>query len=285
MKGSTSIGIILGTVAILGSFLLEGGRADNLFLLPPMIIVIVGTLAAGLAGHSFKLFFQMPYLIRLTLNPPEYDIKGIIQQVVLFSAIARKEGLLSLENRLKDAKHPYLRKIFENVIDGADPEALESLVDNEIQAITDRHLVNIGFFNKLGGYSPTMGIIGTVMGLIATLASVGSEPTVLIANIASAFIATLWGIFMANIVWLPIADKLRFLHDEEMQVLHIIINGVKAMQKGEIPMVIHAKLVSALPLSEQKSVFISPKFKEEAQVIMAQKETEKNRKSSQDPTI
>lgn len=272
MKGSTFIGIIIGTIAILGSFLIEGGKAEYLFLIPPMIIVIVGTLAAGLAGHSFEVFGRIPKLISITMNPPTYDTKGIIQQIVFFASIARKEGLLSLESKLKDAKHPYLRKLFENVIDGADPESLDQLVENEIHTITERHLVNIGFFNKLGGYSPTMGIIGTVMGLIATLASVGSEPTVLIANIASAFIATLWGIFMANIVWLPIADKLRYLHDEEMQVLYIIINGIKSMQKGEIPMLIHAKLVSALPLSEQKNVVLPQRIKEESKVIIAERD-------------
>lgn len=271
MKGSTFIGIIIGTVAILGSFLWEGGKATYLFLLPPMTIVIVGTLAAGLAGHSFEVFRSIPKLIKLTMYPPKYDIKGIIAQVVHFAAVARKEGLLSLELQLKNANHPYLAKLMENVIDGADPDAMDDVVESELNAITERHLVNIGFFNKLGGYSPTMGIIGTVMGLIATLASVGSEPAELIANIASAFIATLWGIFMANIVWLPIADKLRFLHDQEMQVLNIIISGVKAMQKGEIPLVIHAKLVSALPLSEQKSVILPKKYKDEAQEIMAGK--------------
>ncbi|MBX3045299.1 MAG: MotA/TolQ/ExbB proton channel family protein [Candidatus Kapabacteria bacterium] len=269
MKGSTLTGIIIGTIAILGSFLWEGGKTAYLFLLPPMVIVIVGTLAAGLAGHSFEVFRKIPLLIKITMKPPEYDIKGIILQIVNLAAMARREGLLSLENQLKNVKHPYLGKLLENVIDGADPEALDQLVDNELHAMTERHLVYIGFFNKLGGYSPTMGIIGTVMGLIATLASVGSEPEVLIANIASAFIATLWGIFMANIVWLPVADKLRFLHDEEMKVLNIIINGIKSMQKGEIPLVIHAKLVSALPLSEQKTIIIPKIYKDEAQEMMA----------------
>jgi chemotaxis protein MotA len=268
MKSSTLIGIILGTVAILGSFLFEGGKAEYLFLIPPMVIVIVGTLSAGLAGHSFAVIKKIPLLLKLTIVPPEYDVKGIISQIVNFSAIARREGLLALELQISKSKHPYLKKLLENVIDGADPESIEQLVDNELVTITERHMVYIGFFNKLGGYSPTMGIIGTVMGLISTLASVGSEPAVLIANIASAFIATLWGIFMANIVWLPVADKLRFLHDEEMQVLNIIINGVKSIQRGDIPMVIHAKLVSALPLSEQKDVILPKKFKDEAQELV-----------------
>ncbi|MDX9790903.1 MAG: MotA/TolQ/ExbB proton channel family protein [Candidatus Kapaibacterium sp.] len=267
MKSSTLFGIIIGTIAILGSFLLEGGKTEYLFLLPPMIIVIVGTLAAGLAGHSFQVFLNIPKLIKISISPPEYDVKGIITQIVYFASIARKDGLLALEEQMKNAKHPYLRKWMENLIDGADHEALDTLTDIELQAIADRHFQNIGFFNKLGGYSPTMGIIGTVMGLIATLASVGSEPAVLIANIASAFIATLWGIFMANIVWLPTADKLRFLHEEEVKILNIIINGVKSIQKGDIPLVIHAKLVSSLPLNAQKDIILPSKYKIEAREL------------------
>ncbi|GAB1371136.1 flagellar motor protein [Candidatus Kapaibacterium sp.] len=274
MKNSTLIGIIIGTIAILGSFLLEGGKSESLFLIPPMIIVIIGTLAAGLAGHSFNVFRKIPALIKYTISPPHHDIKSIILQIVNFAASARREGLLSLENKLSSAKHPYLKKLMENVIDGADQESLEHLAENELNSITERHLVYIGFFNKLGGYSPTMGIIGTVMGLIATLSAVGSDPNELIANIASAFIATLWGIFMANIVWLPIADKLRFLHDEEMVVLNVIINGVKSIQKGDIPLVIHAKLVSALPISEQSSVILPKKYKDEAKELNQLNQTE-----------
>ncbi len=268
MKSSTLFGIILGTVAILGSFLLEGGKTEYLFLIPPMVIVIVGTLSAGLAGHSFKVVKKIPFLIKLTISPPEYDVKGIISQIVTYSAIARREGLFALEKQLSNAKHPYLKKLLENVIDGTESESLEQLIDNEIACLTERHLTFIGFFNKLGGYSPTMGIIGTVMGLISTLASVGSDPSVLIANIASAFIATLWGIFMANIVWLPIADKLRFLHDEEISVINIITTGVKSIQRGDIPMIIHNKLIAALPLNEQKDVILPKIYKDEAQELI-----------------
>jgi chemotaxis protein MotA len=104
----------------------------------------------------------------------------------------------------------------------------------------------------MGGYSPTMGIIGTVMGLIATLAAAGGDPNDLIRSIASAFIATLWGVFMANIVWLPIADKLKNIHHEEHLFMDMIVEGVLAIQAGEIPSVIKAKLNSMLPSGEQE---------------------------------
>ena len=147
-----------------------------------------------------------------------------------------------------------MRKLFQVAIDGADPDTIQKVSESEIEYITERHLANINLFNKLGGFSPTMGIIGTVMGLISTLASAGSEPKVLIHHIASAFIATMWGIFMANIVWLPIADKLRNLHTEEIQMLQVMVDGVYSVQLGETPSVIRAKLVGAFPLSQQPRI-------------------------------
>ncbi|MGB9913072.1 MAG: motility protein A, partial [Candidatus Kapaibacteriota bacterium] len=118
--------------------------------------------------------------------------------------------------------------------------------------MNERHNINITLFQKLGGYSPTMGIIGTVMGLIATLASAGSDPTVLIKHIATAFIATMWGIILANLLWLPIGDKLRVLNLEEIELMQMILDGTLAIQLGEIPSVVRAKLLASLPLSEQE---------------------------------
>ncbi|MBK9249403.1 MAG: MotA/TolQ/ExbB proton channel family protein [Ignavibacteria bacterium] len=251
MKASTLIGIVLGTLAIFGSFMLEGGTFDSLWVLPAIVIVLGGTLAATLAGSSFEQFKRIPRLISIAFFPPKFEIQAIINQIVNFSAIARREGILGLERRKEEIKHPFLRKLLEVSIDGADPAALLQTAETDMDFITERHLANISLFTKMGGYSPTMGIIGTVMGLISSLAAAGSEPTVLIHHIATAFIATMWGIFMANIIWLPLGDKLRTLHSEEMQLLHVITSGVHSVQLGETPTVVRAKLMSALPLSQQ----------------------------------
>ncbi len=255
MKGSTLFGIILGLVAILGSFFLEGGTPDMLFLIPGMTIVIVGTLAAGLAGHDFAMMKRMPKLIKIAISPPVYNLREILEQIIEYASIARRDGILALEGRLKNAKHPYLKKFFEICIDGATPETFTRIANSEIHNISERHMFNIGFFNKLGGYSPTMGIIGTVMGLILSFASVGADPNVLIRHIGTAFIATLWGILMANIVWLPLGDKLRTIHDHEINVLQMMMEGVEAVQAGETPTVIRARLISAFPLEEQELIY------------------------------
>jgi chemotaxis protein MotA len=254
MKGSTFVGILLGITAIFGAFFWEGGSFSTLFLLPAMLIVLGGTLAAGLAGSSFEMFFRMPILFFIVISPKVYDWKLILDQIVKFASLARRDGILSLEEKLNTLNHPFMKKLFQVMIDGSDSDTLNHLAEVELQNLTDRHMENIGFFNKLGGYSPTMGIIGTVMGLISTFSAAGSDPNILIQHIASAFIATLWGIFMANIVWLPIADKLRFLHDREVKLMSFVLNGVQGVHSGETPTVILTRLAAAFPINQQDEI-------------------------------
>ena len=258
MRNSTLIGLALGFAAIFGAFVLEGGSLSSLFLLPALLIVLGGTFAAAIIGSSVAHVARLPRFIALALFPPTYDPVRTIDTIVGLSITARREGLLALERRLDGLDHPYLRKLFQYAVDGVDPQTLRQIAENELYFIGERHQVNIQLFIKMGGYSPTMGIIGTVMGLIATLGAVGGDPGELIRHIASAFIATLWGIFMANIVWLPIGDKLRSLHEQEMQLLHMMVEGVIAVQLGEIPSVIRAHLISVLPLEEQRRYLAPP---------------------------
>lgn len=253
-KGSALFAIIFGFIAIFGAFYLEGGTIDALFMIPAMIIVFGGTLAAGLAGSSWEMMGRLPKLFKIAFFPKEYDVKQTVTQIVMLAGLARREGIMAIDSRLKRIKDPFLRKLFMICIDGADPETFQQIVETEIAHITDRHNENIALFVKMGGYSPTMGIIGTVMGLISTLASAGSEPNVLIRHIASAFIATLWGIFMANVVWLPIGDKLRLEHNREMRAFQVMRDGVYALLLGDTPTVIKNRLLSAFPISEQSKV-------------------------------
>ncbi len=286
MKSSTLIAIIIGFASIFGAFYWEGGSFDTLFLLPPMLIVFGGTLAAGVAGTSYEQFKRMPKLIALSWNPPKYDIEKIISRIVIFAAIARREGILSIETKLNEVEHPFLKKLFQICIDGADPETLKEIVDSEILHITERHEANIQFFTKMGGYSPTMGIIGTVMGLIATLAAAGDDPNVLIHHIASAFIATMWGILMANMFWFPIGDKLRTMHDEEMSLYQVMLDGVNGVQLGETPTVIRAKLISAFPISQQEEYLSRQKIATDKAISMKVPSqagiVQKNEKSKKD---
>jgi chemotaxis protein MotA len=248
---TTAGGLILGLVAVFGSFLWEGGNVDGLFIGPAMLIVFVGTFAAAMIGTSQKQFANIGRMIMLALFPPQYAVREAIEHIVRFSTTARKNGLLALERELGSVENPFMKKILRFAIDGTEPEVLRRLAETEVNYVGERHAQSAALFQRMGGYSPTMGIIGTVMGLIATLAAAGQDPTILIRHIAGAFVATLWGVLMANLVWLPIADKLKHIHDEEYLYMDVIVEGILAIQAGEIPTVIRAKLYSMLPSGQQ----------------------------------
>lgn len=243
----TAGGLLVGLLSIFGSFMLEGGEVGALILLPAMLIVFGGTLATAMIGNSMKSVLGLVNSLRQALFPPARDTSSVIDTLVRYSVQSRKDGLLSLEKEMSHVPDPFLRKMLQFVIDGIDSEVLRSLAETEVQYTSERNIRDALIFTKMGGYSPTMGIIGTVMGLIATLAAAGDEPNELIRHIASAFIATLWGVFMANIVWLPLADKLRTIAANEQLYQEMIVEGVLALQAGEVPSVIRAKLNSMIP--------------------------------------
>ncbi|MCL5030677.1 MAG: MotA/TolQ/ExbB proton channel family protein [Bacteroidetes bacterium] len=250
-KISTLSGLILGISSIFGAFFWEGGAFEKLFLIPPLIIVFGGTFSAVIIGFGLDKFKNILRLIRLAYFPQKYNLKSLINNLVDFSIISRKEGLLSIERKLDRLEYVFPQKLIHYVIDGTDSESLQNLAALEMKAMQERHYSNIFIFTKMGGYAPTMGIIGTVMGLIMTLANAGGDPNSLIKNIASAFIATLWGVFSANILWLPISDKLKRCHMEEKHMMEISLEGILALQSGEIPSIVKARLISLLPQREQ----------------------------------
>ncbi len=255
MKKSLEIGTVaglgFGLVSIFGSFLMEGGRIGALIMIPAMTIVFGGTFATAMIGTSFKQFAKIWKFAIIAFMPPKHDVDKLIDSIVNYATVARKDGLLALEKDLNGIDHAFLKKMLRFAIDGTDPQTMRAVADAEMGFLNERHVSNAQIFQKMGGYSPTMGIIGTVMGLIVTLANAGGNPNDLIHHIATAFIATLWGIFMANIVWLPLADKLKTIHAEENLVMEVTLEGVLSLQAGEIPAIVRAKLRSMLPTSEQ----------------------------------
>ena len=244
-------GLLLGVLSIFGAFFLEGGSFGALFLIPPLIIVFGGTFSAVIIGFGFDKFKSIWKLIKMAYFPSKYNLRQLINNLVDFSIISRKEGLLAIEKRLDQLEYLFPQKLVKYVIDGTDSDLLENLASLEMKAMQERHFSNIFIFTKMGGYAPTMGIIGTVMGLIMTLANAGGDPNSLIKNIASAFIATLWGVVSANILWLPIGDKLKKCHLEEKHMMEISLEGTLALQSGEIPSLVKARLISLLPQREQ----------------------------------
>ncbi len=253
-KISNFNGLILGIASIFGAYIIEGGSLKALFLISPLIIVFGGTFAAVIIGFGYENFKKIIPLMKMAYFPKKYDILNLIYSFVEFSIISRREGFLVLERESEKLPYNYPKKLIRFVIDGTDPETLENIAETEMRTMQDRHFSNIFIFTKMGGYAPTMGIIGTVMGLVMTLANAGADPNLLIRNIATAFIATLWGVFSANLLWLPISDRLKKCHQEEKNMMEISLEGVLALQSGEIPSVVKARLVSMLPQKDQEKL-------------------------------
>ncbi|HVO75788.1 MAG TPA: MotA/TolQ/ExbB proton channel family protein [Ignavibacteriaceae bacterium] len=253
-SAGTFSGLILGLISIFGAFLIEGGSAKALFLLPALIIVFGGTFSATIIGFGLEKFISIFRLIKIAYFPRHYNLKRLINLFVGFSAKSKRSGILTIERDIEIIDHPFPKKLVKYVIDGTNAESLRNLADLELKGMQERHYSNILIFNKMGGYAPTMGIIGTVMGLIMTLANAGNDPNLLIKNIATAFIATLWGIFSANIIWLPISDKLKKCHLEEKLMMEISVEGTLALQSQETPSIVKARLASMLPQKEQEKI-------------------------------
>jgi len=255
-KISSINGLLLGIFSIFGAFTFEGGSLKALFPPLPILIVFGGTFAAAIIGFGMEKIGNLFTFIRIAYFPRNYNITRLIDTFFDMSIKARREGLLILEKEIDRFEFHFPRKLMRFAIDGTSVDTLETMANMEIQAMQERHYSNIFIFSKMGGYAPTMGILGTVMALIMTLANAGTNPDLLIKGIASAFIATLWGVLSANLLWLPIGDKLKKCHQEEKHMMEISLEGAIALQNGEIPIVLKARLASMLPQKEQLKIDI-----------------------------
>ena len=243
MDIATIAGLLLGVGAVLTSYLMEGGVLGAVLQAPAMILVILGTIGAATITTSLDTLKNIPNLIKISLFGKADDPLSLINKIVSMAEKARREGILGLESDLKTATNPFFRKALQLVIDGTEVTALRTILETEMAYISERHKTGQGFFQKLGGFSPTLGIIGTVLGLINTLGN-SEDASKMATHIAGAFIATLWGVSLANLLYLPISDKLKYRNEEEMQSLELIIEGVISIQSGENPRIIRTKLLS-----------------------------------------
>jgi chemotaxis protein MotA len=243
MDIATIGGLILGVGAVLVSFVMEGGHLSAIVQPPAMLIVIGGTIGATIVTTSLKTIVNVPQFIKLAIFARPINPLRTIDMIVRMSEKARREGILGLENDLPTIRDPFFRKAIQLVIDGTEITALKIILETEIAYIEDRHKRGILFFQKMGGFSPTLGIIGTVLGLIHTLSNTANADRMAEA-IAGAFIATLWGVALANLVYLPLSDKLKMRHEEELANLDLIMEGVVSIQSGDNPRVVKTKLLS-----------------------------------------
>ena len=250
MDKTTLFGLILGIGAVFGGALLDGTPFVSLISLPAFMIVILGTLGATIVSNPLENAVLLPTLLRRAFFDKGQSGGELVDLIVNLATRARKEGVLSLDNELPNLADPFMQKGIQLVVDGADEEVIKQVLEADIAATAARHQAGYAMFDMMGGFSPTLGIIGAVIGLIHVLSQV-ADPTKLAAGIAVAFVATLYGVSTANLIYFPIGNKLRIRSEQEKHLRGLILQGILAMQAGENPRIIRDKL----------DVFLSPKHR------------------------
>ncbi|MCF8563843.1 flagellar motor protein [Alicyclobacillus tolerans] len=251
MDFATVGGVVLAVASLVIAFVVEGGTVMALLQPTAALIVFGGTLGAALTSVSMSQFLSIGKYLKVALFHRASDSLATIDQLVELAVVARREGILALEERGASFTDEFLRNGIQWIVDGVDPELVKSMMETELSYLEERHESAAGLFEAAGGYAPTMGIIGTVMGLVHVLSNLNSVDT-LGPKIAVAFIATLYGVASANVFWLPIASKLKRRNEEEVLLKEIVMEGVLSIQAGENPNVLRQKLTT----------FLAPKARE-----------------------
>ncbi len=251
MDPATLIGILLGLLIIVASNMMEGGNPASLLLLPPMLLVLGCTVMVTMAGGTMNDTKNAVKSFKYAFTAKVRPAAEVVPTVVKLAEKARREGLLALEDQLKGVDDPFLVKGVTLAIDGTDPEEVRDILEAEVYSTKQQGKQSAKFFADAGAYAPTIGIVGTVMGLVHVLENL-SQPEELGHLIAAAFIATLWGVMSANVIWLPIGNRLKRLAELEAARMELVVEGVAAIQAGSNPRAIAQKLTSLLPVGEQE---------------------------------
>ena len=247
MNKASLIGIFLGITAILGGSVLEGGRISSLLQGPAALIVFGGTIGATFLSCSLKDIMMSVKLLKHVFYEGSMlpDDNLIIRDMLTFATNARQKGILSLDGEMKNIRYGFFRRALRLVIDGIDPKVLLNLLEQENRTFEEERGRAARVFEAAGGYAPTIGIIGAVLGLIHVMENL-ADPTKLGSGIAVAFVATVYGVASANLLFLPIAKKMINHIKHEIFLREMIIDGVLGIQAGKSPYYLKEHLSSFL---------------------------------------
>jgi chemotaxis protein MotA len=251
MDRGTAIGLALAMGAILGAAVVEAGSISILFALmnlPSALIVFGGTFGALIIAFPLERVTKLSKVLGVAFRQENTSERDLVSLFVKLSERARREGLLALETEAQSIEDQSIQKGVLLVVDGTDPELVREIMESDVAAMAERHEGNYAMFEAAGGFAPTMGIIGTVMGLVNVLSHL-DKPDELGKSIATAFIATLYGVLTANVFWLPVGQRLKQRNKEEVARRSLAVEGVLAVQAGDNPRVVREKLEAFLPLA------------------------------------
>lgn len=253
MDIATVGGLAIAFIAVGIAIVLGGGNPLALINIPSIVVVFGGTAGAIVAAFPLARSLSLPTLVKKAMFGSTPDFGGTIQDLVKFAEIARREGILSLENHVGDMKEEFIIRGVKMAIDGTDPELIKVILDSELEGMMERHMQGKMVLDQFGKYAPAFGMIGTLMGLIFMLSTM-DDPSTIGPSMAVALITTLYGAIIANAFAGPIGDKLYAKDQEEVLLKSIIIAGVMSIQSGDNPRVVESKLLTYLPPGARDAV-------------------------------
>ncbi|WP_128895530.1 flagellar motor stator protein MotA [Longirhabdus pacifica] len=248
MERSSVIGIIVAFVAVIVAMFLKGVELSALFNGAAFTIIFGGTVAAIFMAFPTAELKRIPKLFKIIFKKQEHMSKAeIITLFVGWSNLVRREGLLALDSKLEEVDDPFLVEGLKLILDGNDQEFVKDLLLEEIHLVQERHKAGALIFSQAGTYAPTLGVLGAVIGLVASLANINDINT-LGQSIAAAFIATLMGIFSGYLLWHPMSNKLKRLSEQEIQIKYMLVEGIISLQSG----------VSTIAMKQKLMIYVAP---------------------------
>jgi chemotaxis protein MotA len=245
MDIATIIGLISGTALLLWAIMSKTGL-DTFVDGGSIAIVCGGSLSAALISFPIQNLLSVAKVVKNCFFSKARNPVTLIQELVQYAEVARRDGILALENVAGDIKDPFLVSGIQMAVDGTDPDLIETVMLSDLEAVEARHMEGKSLFDNIGRYAPAFGMIGTLVGLVIMLQNM-SDPDSIGPAMAIALLTTFYGALLANLVALPLADKLGLRSREEMMLRMIVIKGVMAIQSGDNPRIVEQKLKTFLP--------------------------------------
>lgn len=251
MDIGTIIGLVVAFLSV-GLAVVLGGDPLALINIPSIVVVVGGAAGAVIAAFPLSKMTKAHTVVMKSVFNETPDIEGVIRDLVKFAEIARREGILSLENHIGDMKEEFVVRGIKMAVDGTDPELIRVIMETELEGLMDRHMQGKMILDQFAKYAPAFGMIGTLLGLIFMLGSM-EDPAAIGPSMAVALITTLYGAIIANAFAGPLADKLYQNDQAEVLMKTVIIAGVMAIQSGDNPRVVESKLLTYLPPSAREA--------------------------------
>ena len=253
MDIATIVGIVTAFALVLSAILM-GGPMSLFINIPGMMIVMGGTLGATMINYPLPDIFKVIKVVRNAFFHKKQTVQGIITKFVELAGTARREGILALEQSTTEMNDGFLKKGLQLSVDGLEPTSIKDIMDTEIIAIQDRHKLGSEIFTTLGTFAPALGMIGTLIGLVQMLQNM-DDPASIGPAMAVALLTTFYGALMANVMFLPIAGKLKTRSSEEVMMKELMAEGIVAIAKGDNPRIIEQKLNAFLPPQMRETSF------------------------------